>query len=457
MQRASSLRMRLTLIILLPLLALSILVGFWELRNAQATAKSIFDKSMLSAALAVANDVAISDGDALSPRTTRLLTDTSGGQIFYHVYGPDGVIVAGYARPPAGIPRAQSEVGSPDYFEATYLGQDVSGVRLLTQTEIDGFSGVFTTTVWQPTNVRTAFVQEQVANTFIVIAIIVLSAALIVWFGVRIGLRPLNSLMDAIEQRSSTELSPIRRAVPIEVRGIVDRLNRLFGQVSDSMTRQSEFISDAAHQLRNPIAGLLSMAEAVNASSDEATRKSRARDLLFAAKEATDLTEKLLMLERAKSLIPEDSYRTIDLNSSLTKWLSLHPNHALFEWNLPPKKVEVSCDPYLVREAVLNLIDNSVRHGGPDLSAIKITLKVTESDVQIQISDNGVGIPEHLLLGARERFKQISETSNTGLGLSFVESVANAHGGHLEISSGAKGLSACISMRRFVETAETNH
>ena len=69
MKGSLSLRMRLTLIILLPLLALAIAIGLWQLNNARRTATDVFDRSLLSAALAVTNDVVLSGGDALSIRT----------------------------------------------------------------------------------------------------------------------------------------------------------------------------------------------------------------------------------------------------------------------------------------------------------------------------------------------------------------------------------------------------
>ncbi|MEM9639626.1 MAG: sensor histidine kinase N-terminal domain-containing protein, partial [Pseudomonadota bacterium] len=143
--RVFSLRARLTAIILLPLLIVAALVGVWQLTNARQTAADVFDRSLLSAALAVAGDVTISGGDALSPRTRDILNDTSGGQVFYHVYAPDGVIVAGYATPPVGIPKTPDNVSSPTFFEAIYLGRSVHGVQLENSTQIDGFSGIFTT------------------------------------------------------------------------------------------------------------------------------------------------------------------------------------------------------------------------------------------------------------------------------------------------------------------------
>jgi len=93
MTRVISLRARLILIILPPILFVTVLAGLWQLNGARQTAEQVFNKSLLAVAVAVANDVAISGGDALSVRTRDILASTSGGLVFYHVYAPDGVIV----------------------------------------------------------------------------------------------------------------------------------------------------------------------------------------------------------------------------------------------------------------------------------------------------------------------------------------------------------------------------
>ena len=103
--KLKSLRARLTLIILPPLLVISLVAAAWQFDTTTDRAENIFDRGLLSAALAISRDVALSDGDAISPSRQRLLNDTSGGPIFYHVYAPDGVFVTGYSTPPV-LPSA---------------------------------------------------------------------------------------------------------------------------------------------------------------------------------------------------------------------------------------------------------------------------------------------------------------------------------------------------------------
>lgn len=130
MNNSLSLRARLTLIILLPLTAVTVGIGLWQIQETRVTAVAVYERSLLSAALAVANDVARSDCYALSPETNDLLQNSSGGLVFYHVYAPDGVILAGYATPPVGIDRVLDTGLRFQTFDASYQGRPVYGVRL---------------------------------------------------------------------------------------------------------------------------------------------------------------------------------------------------------------------------------------------------------------------------------------------------------------------------------------
>lgn len=442
MDKVLSLRGRLTAIILAPLLVVAALVGFWQLNNARQTATDVFDRSLLAAALAVANDVAISGGDALSARTRDILADTSGGQVFYHVYAPDGVIVAGYATPPVGISQPSDDALAPNYFEARYLGRTVHGVRLQNSTQIDGFSGIFVTTIWQDASVRTSFVRDLLLRSIVAILGLFAAVALIVWFGVRIGLRPLTDLEAAIASRSGDELSPIQRAVPQEVGGVVATLNRLFGQVTRSMAAQSEFISNAAHQLKNPIAGVLALADAVHAAPDWNAAQKRSADLLDAARETSDLSQKLLFLERAKAISPASLMQGFDLDAAFQGWKAEMAQEAgpRVTFEATGTLGQMNGDATMIGEALRNLVENALRHGGPDLSLVEVCAARQDQHILLSVSDDGIGLTAQQMPAVRERFRTVSATSGSGLGVSIAETVAQAHNGTLVLQSRAKGL-----------------
>ncbi len=127
--KLNSLRARLTLIILPPLLVISLIAAVWQFRTTTDRAENIFDRGLLSAALAISRDVALSDGDAISPPTRRLLNDTSGGTIFYHVYAPDGVFVTGYSTPPV-LPSVTP--ADPQYYDSIYRVQKFACCAIVT-------------------------------------------------------------------------------------------------------------------------------------------------------------------------------------------------------------------------------------------------------------------------------------------------------------------------------------
>lgn len=449
MTRVYSLRLRLVVIILVPLFLVASGVGFWQLRNAQRTTEDVFDRGLLTAALAVANDVAVSEGDALSPEIAGLLENSAGGPVFYHVYAPDGVIVAGYATPPVGIPRADVPLAQPQTFNATYLGRPVSGVRIQTQAEIEGFSGVFTTTVWQDRSLRDAFVRGLILRTLTGLGALLVALAVIVWFGVRYGLRPLVDLERAIARRSSDDLSEIRRPVPGEIRGIVETLNRLLSQVDKTLDAQSQFISNAAHQLRNPIAGVLSLAEAAASAKTEQDMRPRTLDLLAAARQTADLTQRLLLHERARALSPKDSFETHDMRDVLLEWAEgfdgLVPDQVSFTAAIDiPAGTRRAIDQVMLKEALSNLISNAVVHGGAGLTRVSLSARLTRGQIVLSVEDDGIGIPHEHVETALTRFAQVGDGEGSGLGLSIARAIAEAHGGTLSLEGGSGGLRALI-------------
>jgi len=453
-----SLRSRLILIILTPLLLIALVAGAWQFRNATLSAQNIFDRGLLSAALAISRDIAVSDGDALSPATRRLVNDTSGGELFYHVYAPDGVFVTGYSTPPVLPKSAPSDQTDPFYYDARYQGRDVRVLRFQDGTTISGVSGVFNITVWQNAEVRNSFVHDVVTRSFAVILLLVISVALIVWFGVAFGLRPLLELEKAIAKRTPTELEPIRRPVPIEARGLVATLNELLDRVSRRISSKDEFISNAAHQLRNPVAGVLALAEAVqNAPSPQAAKK-RSAELVQAARETSNLTNQLLSFERASGTDVDRSGAQLDLADIIRKVAdsfrfqntSTKVDLALI---LPDHDVCIRCDEIMLQEAVLNLLTNAVVHGGPEISKIEVSLTIEGNMAVLSIKDDGVGIPPEKFVEAINRFSQANGGPGSGLGLPIAARVMENHGGSLRLIDDPDGTLVVLRLPLIDATA----
>lgn len=444
--RAMSLRGRLVLVILPPLLLVAILLGWWRYEVAQQTSEELFDRSLLSAALAISRDVAISEGDALSPSTRTVISDAGGGELFYHVTGPGGIYVTGYAYPPR--PDTPVDPKLPSYYFKDYRGEDVRVVRLTERRTIGTLTGDTVVTVWQRVSDRRAFAQALALRAVALIGVLMAALALIIWFGVQIGLRPLNDLQEAIQQRSPDDLGPIRRAVPKEVSGIVSTLNRLLGQVQSSIEAHQAFISDAAHQLRNPASAVLTLAETLPQVHDPAERAHCEEQLIEAARTSARLSEQLLSLERLRydqntvmtpfdlSKLVEDVCRTF-----AAKALSRDLDFTLTQSAGP---LTITGNSILIGEALMNLLENALTHGGGEMTAIKVQTTTDGDTVAITVEDDGVGIPPDKVSTAFRRFSQLQHGDGTGLGLAIAEQVMVRHAGRVDFVPSEKGTTFCL-------------
>ena len=443
MNSTPSLRLRLLVLILTPLAAVAVVLGVWRYTVAQETAEAIFDRSLLATAFAISRDVMVSDGDALSLATRDLMNDASGGEVFYHVTSPGGVYVTGYAYPP----QIRNETGTDDsvvYGEAVYRDEPVRVVRLTERVSVGNLTGDFRVTVWQRVSERHEFARAQAVRSLRTMASLLIVLAVLVWFGVAWGLRPLADLEAAVEARSPADMSPIRRAVPPEVRGLTDTLNQLFTRVDQALSAHQVFISDAAHQLRNPAGAVLLLAETAQDARTDKERSERVDDLVDAARHSARLTEQLLSLERLRYDRDATTLPAIDVCDLLEEVCAAQVGALItqgieFELDIQDRPLFLRVDPLHLSEAVKNLIDNAHRHGGEGLSRIQVMARRDQADVLISVQDDGIGLdPAHSEL-VFKRFGQLGASSGSGLGLSIVAEVARHYGGSAEVQTSDTG------------------
>lgn len=447
--RTPSLRLRLFFLIVAPLVAVALLLGFWRVIVAQSTADELFDRGLLAAALAISRDVVISEGDALSPRTRALISDVGGGEVFYHVTGPGGIYVTGYAYPP--VARNSVKTGAPAYHVADYRGERVRVLRMAETTTIANLTGETVVTVWQRVADRNRFAAELARRAFALIGVLMVTLTFVVWFGVQWGLRPLYDLKDAIERRTPDDLGLIRRPVPRELQGIVATLNRLFGQVDQSIQSHQAFISDAAHQLRNPASALLSLAETLPGVTDPAERQRRERALIGAARKSARLAEQLLSMERLRHgySLPDTVFDPVEMAEEVCADLAPIALARDIDFSFCARiegAVALRGDRVLLAAAFGNLIDNALQHGGPTLSRIAISTETHGNMLHLVVADNGTGLPAAQVPIALSRFGQLQPSVGSGLGLAIVDEVARRHGGAIRFDPVDEGTRVLLEV-----------
>ena len=312
--KVTSLRGRLLFLIVLPLLIIVSIGTVALYYDSEKKSQEIYDKLLHSISQVILRDVVISEGDLLTEQLLETLTDTLNDQIFYQVRDEKGSsLYVGYSNPPEIPVNSVMKPYIPIFYDSVYRDQAVRVIvsrEFVSAMDVPGWVTIY---VWQTTIGQKRLLLELASSAFVTMMIMLLSTALIVWFGVKFGLKPLLDLQGAIIKRSADDLSRIKRIVPMEVSSLVNSMNMLFEQLRNAFTEKDDFIANAAHQLRNPIAGIQSQAEAAERSKTLESMKQRVGDVVTAARKTSRLTQQLLSMEHVSQRSIKSEFQTLDL------------------------------------------------------------------------------------------------------------------------------------------------
>ncbi|EKH9499148.1 two-component system sensor histidine kinase QseC [Salmonella enterica] len=256
-------------------------------------------------------------------------------------------------------------------------------------------------------------------------------------------LRPLKKLAQALRFRSPESETPLdAKGVPSEVRPLVESLNQLFSRIHSMMVRERRFTSDAAHELRSPLAALKVQTEVAQLSGDDPLSRDKALTQLHAGIDrATRLVDQLLTLSRLDSLNNLQDVAEISLEELLQSAVMdiYHPaQQANIDVRLQLNAHDVirTGQPLLLSLLVRNLLDNAIRYS-PQGSVVDVTLHARSFTVR----DNGPGVAPEILTHIGERFYRPPGQSVTGsgLGLSIVRRIATLHGMTVSFGNAAEG------------------
>lgn len=203
------------------------------------------------------------------------------------------------------------------------------------------------------------------------------------------------------------------------------------------------FTADASHELRAPIAAMLSNAQvALIPPYDETEQQFRLQNIIKTAKSMSSLVSNLLFLSRHEGALNLDSLPNVNLVEVL-KTLALEyqsqNNHSNLTVQLPEKPIYIKADADLLKQAVINLLDNAFKYT-PNNKTVELKLLSQPHGAIIEVKDNGIGIPLEDLPHIFERFYRVDKarTRNSGgfgLGLAIVKQIVQAHQGEITVNS----------------------
>lgn len=441
------LSLRLRLILIFSLLALvtwcsASVVAWMMTRN---NINQVFDTQQLL----FAKRLATTDlGDLLANQEARRLPKTK--KILHHGkrggVDDDALAFAIFSREGRMLLN-DGENGEDFLFEADREGfsdgerkGDSDSWRLLWLTSPDGRYRIVVGQEWDyRRDMALGVVSGQLVPWLITLPVLMLLMALMVGR----ELRPLREVAAGLRQRAPDDATLLNsQRVPTEVRPLVDALNALFTRINAMLMRERRFTSDAAHELRSPLAALRVQSEVVQLAGDDVPMREHAlQNLTVGIDRATRLVDQLLTLSRLDSLSDLQGLAGVDWSQLVPSTLAEldHQAHVAGiqlryqQWGVPTPR---SGQPLLLSLLVRNLVDNAVRYtpaGG--------TVTVTLSERQMKVEDDGPGVTAEHLARLGERFYRPpgQEQTGSGLGLSIVQRIASLHGLQVSFANRTEG------------------
>ncbi len=415
---------------------------------AQDLAHKPYDRELAASAEGLAEQLRRLKGHpgplALSAESLSLLTIEEDDTVLFQVLGARGELLAGDARLPA---PAHSEAGP--------------GPVRLGDVQIQGdtyrLASVWVRAPeqagWQLVQVAESLGKRQRLASDIIKGVVLPQfsllplAALLAWLALRQGLKPLHALSQHIRERQADDLSPINEhEAPEEILPMVQATNELLARREHAMKLQHQFLADAAHQLKTPLAGLRMQAELAGRAlqSGQASTKELARSfeqIALGSQRAAHMVSQLLSLARSDAAgnTPREAIELASLAREVTQDFVPQAMDKRIDLGFEgPDNCQqrVLGERWLLVELLRNLVDNALRYTPP---GGEVTVRITEDPfghvVVAQVEDSGPGIAR----SAREQvfqpfFRQLGTgVEGSGLGLTIAGQIAERHGTRIEL------------------------
>jgi two-component system sensor histidine kinase TctE len=449
-----SLRRRLLVHLWVPLLVVLTLGAVGGIGIARHVGYLVHDQWLLDSAMTLAAQVTFKDGRA------RLDLPQSAIDMFEwdridHIYwqassARAGRLLGNAAIPPP--PRAPA-ADEPEYTDSIIDG---NAVRIVSWTR-SGPAGVDDTVLIQVG--ETMHKREGVARQIFVrwtplqLGVLVLAGAFI-WLAVTRNLSKVDSIAARLASYETDSLVPIADAesTPREIAPLVTAMNRLILKLRHEHDAQKRFISNAAHQLRTPLATLQVQTQRVMREHDPVRHDLALGDVHQAVSRLHHVTHQLLTLMRSEEQT-EQHLRLAEMDlaalarEEVERWTDAALERLIdLGYEGPERGVLIHGEMHLLRELIGNLIDNAIRY---NVDGGRVTLILATAPVRLAVVDDGPGIPADERGLVVERFyrgRTSDHVGGCGLGLPIVLEIAARHGAELTITEGAGGLGAHIAV-----------
>ncbi|RCS22678.1 sensor histidine kinase [Phyllobacterium salinisoli] len=420
---------------------------------ARAAADDAYDRLLLGAAIQMAESLTVDAGHLvinLPSSAFELLGLAASDRIFYRVVDPGGRTLTGYDDLKTDI-DLDSVRADPVFASAEFRGAPVRltiVARALSDPTLSGFAHVI---VAQTTEARRALASELTSRAVILVAIMSILALAGTMLAIRYSLQPIAQLGAAMRLRDPQDLTPVEVEAPRELQPFIASINHFMGRLNERVDLLQRFIADAAHQIRTPLTALSAQVDLLGQDQmDESGRKHLAR-VKKRADELARLTNQILshamVIHRSESvqLAPVNLVDIARRAFRAAIPITIDPD-IVVSFEAPSEIPMVLGDPVSLREAIVNVIDNSLRHG--TISRLEVRVASDGNKARVEVEDDGPGIPPGEWKRVTQRFvTSKAHEGSGGLGFAIASEVATAHGGKLGFrEKGQRGFTVYLEV-----------
>lgn len=443
--RAPGLKRRLAIWLFGVLSALLVVDAWLSYSDALGAANQAYDRSLSASVKGIAERVYATESEVVVDipySALELFEAGSSDRLFYSVGVPGEAAITGYE----GLPLPETiEPNVPVFYDGIYKGQQLRLGAMLKPLYRKEFPKPVLVVIGETINTRQEVVHHLFSREVARKALLVVVALAVALFATMIAVQPIDNLGQAIRERPDDDLTPIDAVgVPHEVKPLVDAINLHMERIGAMLEARRRFITDAAHQLRTPLAVLNTQAEYALRQHSESDMRPAIEALHHSLGSAIRLTNQLLSLSRAEPINGLMAARQpVDIvavaRDMVVELLPLAERKGIdlgFEGGAAP--LVVAGHPVLLRELVANLVDNALRYtpeGGIVTVAVDLAPEAA-SMARIRVIDNGPGIPAQFREQVFLRFFRLDggDYTGSGLGLSIVREIVHGHDGEISLA-----------------------
>ncbi len=420
------------------------LLALWQSYQVRQEVTALFDahiaeSAKLLEALVRSESLEYPSGKGLPPAFDRFIAAELKRHLSLPAYVQDHAYQISFGAPPRRLQSANAPAVALAPEGQTGFSQTVikGAVWRVFTLRGQGSNGEIVASVGEPLAVRAQVVRRVSFGLGVPILSSLILLLWLLWWGISWGLRPLSELAREVASRTPADLQPLAEDVPAEVKPLTVALNHLLERLAATLQIEREFTADAAHELRNPLAGIKTQTQVAQRARFEAERSRALDQVMLGVDHTTRLVAQLLSLARVDPDFSQGEFAEVGLREVVAEVFielaAMAASRQVILLNEVPAEHAIRANPDGLRSVLRNLLDNAIKHGASP-GEVRVSAQIDASDrapdlLEITLEDNGPGIPAASQAQMLRRFTRLPGTaaSGSGLGLAIVARIVELH------------------------------